>query len=296
MPTLPGIERLRPWVTCRDALSHLPIEELGRPVRLRWKPTDDHRPTTPDEPAKTLTRNTHSDGTLLVLAAPKKNHPISRPDEPAFVVKTNGGRASQAGSMMEIPERPSQGQRAADPDEPSPTITAAGRGQHAAVRAAQGMRVGAPGAPGATVTAKPSRVGAGEAHVLEWPWDRPATTVLADPRLPPTGHHEGSYMSPKAEWPWERPSTTVCAGVDKIAPVGEHSSQKSPNAIVLSERAAAILQGFPEGWLFAGDTKKARWSQIGQAMPPGLAEPVARAIVEQLAGWEREQDGLPGIT
>ena len=33
--------------------------------------------------------------------------------------------------------------------------------------------------------------------------------------------------------------------------------------------------------MFAGDTKKARWAQIGQATPPALAEAVARAIVEQ---------------
>ncbi len=54
-----------------------------------------------------------------------------------------------------------------------------------------------------------------------------------------------------------------------------------PDAVLLSERAAAILQGFPHGWVFAGETKKARWSQIGQAMPPALAEAVARAIIEQ---------------
>jgi site-specific DNA-cytosine methylase len=33
--------------------------------------------------------------------------------------------------------------------------------------------------------------------------------------------------------------------------------------------------------VFSGETKKARWSQIGQAMPPPLAEAVARAVVEQ---------------
>lgn len=54
-----------------------------------------------------------------------------------------------------------------------------------------------------------------------------------------------------------------------------------PDAILLSERAAAILQGFPEIWVFVGRTKKARWSQIGQAMPPALAEAVALAVVEQ---------------
>jgi len=76
--------------------------------------------------------------------------------------------------------------------------------------------------------------------LLAWPWDRPATTIARDDRIPPPGHHSGNaYMS-------------------------------HPNAVVLSEKAAAILQGFPPGWTFAGKTKRARWSQLGQAMPPPL--------------------------
>ncbi len=43
VPTLPGIESLRPWMTCRDALGHLAGDDLGRPVRLRWKADADHR-------------------------------------------------------------------------------------------------------------------------------------------------------------------------------------------------------------------------------------------------------------
>ncbi len=96
------------------------------------------------------------------------------------------------------------------------------------------------------------RGGAQGGNALEWPWDRPATTVACDERIAPPGHHGGTgYMS-------------------------------APNAIVLSELAAKILQGFPEHWVFAGATKKARWSQIGQAMPPPLAEAVARSVVAQL--------------
>jgi DNA (cytosine-5)-methyltransferase 1 len=60
------------------------------------------------------------------------------------------------------------------------------------------------------------------------------------------------------------------------------------NAIVLSERAAAILQGFPDGWLFSGATKRARWSQIGQAMPPPLAHAVARSVVAQMERARQE--------
>jgi len=55
------------------------------------------------------------------------------------------------------------------------------------------------------------------------------------------------------------------------------------DAVILSERAAGTLQGFAETWVFAGKTKKARWAQIGMAMPPPLAEAVARAVLRQLA-------------
>ena len=42
---------------------------------------------------------------------------------------------------------------------------------------------------------------------------------------------------------------------------------------------ARDLLGFPRRWKFTGKTKKARWSQIGMAMPPPLARAVATAIV-----------------
>lgn len=166
-PTLPGVERLRPWVTCREALAGLPVEQLGRPVAI----------------------------------GPKGNAP---------------GR-----------QKPAQGSRTGDPD-----------------------------APGATLTSKQARVGAGEAHVLAWPW------------------------------PWERPSTAVCAATDKIGDAGRSGSHGDPqgaNAIVLSEQAAAILQGFPAGWVFAGKTKRARWEQIGQAVPVAVAAALGRSVAEALA-------------
>lgn len=70
-----------------------------------------------------------------------------------------------------------------------------------------------------------------------------------------------------------------------VRPPGHHPETGSilsvPNAVILSERAAGILQGFPESWVFSGDTKKARWSQIGQAMPPPLSHAVGTSVVEQ---------------
>jgi site-specific DNA-cytosine methylase len=81
--------------------------------------------------------------------------------------------------------------------------------------------------------------------------------VQSDPRVAPPGHHETSIRS-------------------------------VPNAIVLSERAAGILQGFPDGWTFAGKTKRARWAQIGMAMPPPLAEAVGRSIARWQTALERK--------
>lgn len=92
------------------------------------------------------------------------------------------------------------------------------------------------------------------------------------------------HSSPKLPWPWDRPSTTVM-GDERLSVPGHHdpnvpnSIHKGPNAIILSELAAAILQGFPKKWKFTGKTKKARWSQIGMAMPPPLARAVATSIV-----------------
>lgn len=216
---LPGISELASWVTCADALGHLPPNEIGRPVRLRWKAETDHRPSEPSEPGKTITTNPNSDGALLHVADPTHNSITS---EPAKVQTCRGSRRE---SLLLNAKHPIN-----RPDAPSYTVTARDRG------------------------------GAQGAGAMVWPWDRPATTVQCDPRIPPPGHHgNDSYMS---------------------------------TGIVLSERARAILQGFPEGWIFAGKTKKARDSQIGQAMPPGLAEAVARSVMLWATGRDCPRPAL----
>jgi hypothetical protein len=66
-------------------------------------------------------------------------------------------------------------------------------------------------------------------------------------------------------------------------------SQKTRDAIVaLTGRSAltvtecAVLQGFPPSWPFQGATKSSRYRQVGNAVPPRLAEVVGRAIVEAM--------------
>ncbi len=206
---------------------HMDVRDLLRMVRGGWSPGPldlivADPPCAPWSRAgkrNGLARTTTAAerGTRALLTHPK--HPINKLDEPSYAVTARDPGGAQGSGAMSLERTP------------------------------QGQRIGDPSAPGATVTAKASRVGAGESHVLAWPWNRPSTTVSTTDSVPPPGHHpeSGSILS-------------------------------QPNAIVLSERAAAILQGFPDGWLFAGKTKAARWQQIGMAMPPALAAAVARSV------------------
>lgn len=198
---LPG-SALRPWVTIREALAHLPTDQMGRPVRLRWK-SDCHPPSSLDAPSMTVPASQPGNGGMTVVASKTRtNHRPSRADEPAKTLTQN---PNSDGALLTHAKHP-----ISRPDEPAYTITS---------KAEQGAQGGA---------------------TLAWPFDRSSTT----------------------------------------------SDPKGANAIVLSEKAAAILQGFAEDWLFAGITKRARWSQIGQAMPP----PFAHAIGNAINAWLRRRN------
>lgn len=214
--TLPGLEPLKPWVTCREALMHLPLSEIGKPIRVAPRMADGgYMVSEPDKPARVITTKSCSGGSLIM----NPKHPISRPDEPSMTICCRDRGGAQGG------------------------------------------------------------------NAVEWPWERPATAVCCDERLAYYGHHEGgSWLTPRRPepWPWNRPSTVVQASIDKIAPANEKGGRFGPNAIRLTEKAAAILQGFPKGWVFVGRTKRSRWSQIGQAMPPPLAAAVATSLRQQI--------------
>lgn len=171
---LPGMEPLRPWLTCRDVLEHLPPDELGRSVRLK---PGKHPPSRADEPALTVPASSPGNGGNTLVTHPK--HPICEPDQPARAVCARD-RCGQSSSVISV---------------------------------------------------------------------------------------------------WDRPSTSVNTG-DSVQPPGHHDSMR--RGIVLSEKARAILQGFPESWVFSGKTKKSRDGQIGMAMPPAMAHAVATSIVSWL--------------
>jgi site-specific DNA-cytosine methylase len=261
---LPGLG-LRPWVTCKEALGHLTGQDLGRAVKMRKRDCNTlQHGSVADRPARTVGTSNLSDGNVMTF---DPHHPPSFADEPAMTVRAGCGGGLTRG--MALSSRHDTPVHTSRPDQPSRAITTQCRAPgHAttimlnevtmserkgrwSTKGPQSSRTMSPDAPSTTITAQPDRVGSGS-PVLEWPWERPSTPVTSRGGLPPPGHHDEDF-----------------------------AILSLPDAIILSERAATILQGFPESWVFAGETKKARWSQIGQAMPPGLAEAVARAVVEQ---------------
>jgi site-specific DNA-cytosine methylase len=239
--TLPGIEALAPWVTCREALGHLSGEDLGRPVRLRRRAQNSpQHGSVPDRPARVVGTSNLSDGNVIV-----PSHHMSDVDAPARAITTQCRSAGHATTLVfDDHHRPSFA------DEPAMTVRAGnGAGARRSISFNARHQPSQPSQPSQTIGARSRGNGS---SVLEWPWNRPATTVTARPGLAPPGHHDENF-----------------------------AIMSLPDAVQISERAAAILQGFPESWVFIGETKRARWSQIGQAMPPALAAAVASSVVEQ---------------
>lgn len=296
--TLPGVRSLVPWVTCGQALAHLPAKELGRPIKLRRRDchgkrhgsvlqlparvvgtsnlsdgnvllpdaANGHQPHAADSPARTITSSSGrgAPGALVF----SDNHRPSFADEPAMTVRAgDGGGAVRAMSFRSRGEVTYNARHApATEDAPAPTIGAKMRHQAGQVlqlrkKTPQSARTVAPDAPATAVQVREDRVGSG--MVIEWPWARPSTTLQADPRIPPPGTN----------------------GRKK----GTKNGRTRPGAVLLSEKAAKILQGFPDDWVVAGKTKRTRWSQIGQAMPPPLAHAVALSVRQQLEASAGDQ-------
>lgn len=323
-PTLPTVRAMLPWVTCRQALEHLPQRDLGRPVRLRYRGQNgaqqgsvpdkparvvgtsnlsdgnvlvhpDHamrkdgrahrhpgkkaRASRVDEPAGVVTASENGDGNTLLLSGLRSmvvvpHHPPSQVDEPSRTIRASSSRTPDKiitgpytePSLMDGPSRTvraaprgeqtllvSGAHPAHEVDAPAGTIAGCGKQRAQILTANSRHPISTPDAPSRTVCTKGDMQGGQGAAVLAWPWDRPSTTVTTRHAIPPPGHHpeSGSILS-------------------------------LPNAVKLSEKAAAILQGFPRTWLFSGKTKASRWAQIGMAMPPPLAEAVGRSIARAL--------------
>jgi site-specific DNA-cytosine methylase len=307
-PLLPGFVALKPWVTCRQALGHLSPEELGRAVKMRRREQNGKQVgSVPDRPARVVGTSNLSDGNVISAATTK--HPALSPDAPATTV--TGGGAGHSARPLVLMTRHEAPVHTSNEDEPARSLTTQCRspGHASTIILNDRHRPADADTPAPTLGAKYRGQGAQvlmmEPHHPPSHADEPAMTIRAGSggganrammlngevarrkKRPPStkGSQSTRTIAPDA------PSTTVQAREDRkgsgagLAPPGHHDENFAimslPDAIILSERAAAILQGFPSGWVFSGATKKVRWGAIGMAMPPALAEAVARAIVEQ---------------
>lgn len=95
-----------------------------------------------------------------------------------------------------------------------------------------------------------------------WQWERPATTVCADSRIPAPGYRTGR----------QRP-LTPCVPADAAA----KGEQTGTEAIKLTFRDGLLLQGFPEDYPVQGGKSK-WWEQVGNAVPPALAFSIVRCF------------------
>lgn len=81
----------------------------------------------------------------------------------------------------------------------------------------------------------------------------------------------------------DRPATTVdTKGTLSAAERAHHTSNKA-GAVRLTVAQFAALQSFPAGFEFVG-TKKAQHRQVGNAVPPPLAEAVGRSVLAAIGG------------
>jgi DNA (cytosine-5)-methyltransferase 1 len=131
------------------------------------------------------------------------------------------------------------------------------------------------------------------------PWDAPAKTVLANER-----HVALHPASPTMHLVWSRLADGTKQGWE-FSGEYEHLDGHPDRLLLdrprrLSWRECAILQTFPTGFEPSGSSNR-KYEQIGNAVPPALAEAVIRGLVDgsgltrvaNLTDDERRAFGLP---
>lgn len=92
-------------------------------------------------------------------------------------------------------------------------------------------------------------------------------------------NHKDTYVKHS----WDRPSNTILAHMEKDGLKFIHPVQ--PRAFTPYE--AALIQSFPPDYEFCGNMN-AQYKQIGNAVPPSLAESIGNALLRKIVQCERE--------
>ena len=104
--------------------------------------------------------------------------------------------------------------------------------------------------------------------------DQPAHTI--------TGKGTAYWREPLPEWSYNRPSTTIVGSFkpEIVAAPGYRttvSRQNAPDSVRVTVQEAGILQSFPADYPWQG-AKGKQYLQVGNAVPPLLAEAVLREV------------------
>ncbi len=158
--------------------------------------------------------------------------------------------------------------------------------------------------PGPTHGPSASRPRAGAGLVVDpqYPRGRPNTAIVTYARRPslrPGAYHGHLYNGGGRPIELCRPAPTLLASMggnktpwlDTLGVVPEYHAHllaggsprcgEVPGARRITVEEAALLQGFPAGTTFAG-RRSSQYRQVGNAVPPALAEEIGRALRLQL--------------
>lgn len=106
--------------------------------------------------------------------------------------------------------------------------------------------------------------------------------------------HGGADLGPsRAKAAWKQLGVSGMGVANDIETCAKKQTERrdlfGPDGPMLTVRQAAIIQGFPVEWDFAGG-KTAQYRQVGNAFPPPVAKAVGRSIIDVLkAAQERDQ-------
>ena len=103
---------------------------------------------------------------------------------------------------------------------------------------------------------------------------------------PDLGHEKKRvfFNSYKVQW-WDAPAKTIIAHLYKDGNQFIHPDPNQGRSITVRE--AARLQSFPDNFVFEG-SRTDQFKQIGNAVPPLLAEAIAKGMKKMLEKVEEE--------